>query len=350
MAKFNINNHLFPEQANPFGAVEIGAAPQSREVELTRVVADKSVDGGYRYDGQTWVELSDLKVRSLDYDNPELCFQRMEFRVKADSDQIPPGSILCCSETPYSTFWAANAHFRKGSKNGLPEITDRQTMFEEMERVSVDWWDSGCKYLTAGLPESKFQYYLFSRRKAKNINPMWVFGVLINDSGKSQLPLSKVEAELFSSDRVQGMIANTFAGKEQIIGNKRKIARKLSQHEANALAFISIRQALAGPSKDIEEREFLPVVDEFARIYSDLLHVLSERVEARREEEHIDLQSEDFLSQEAKFIGSSAALVDPAVICRVKDAIATESDLALWEAFEQDSIGAGEKLRDEIHE
>ncbi|KZN34400.1 hypothetical protein [Pseudoalteromonas luteoviolacea] len=348
MANFNIHNHLFSEEASQFGAVEIGSASQSREVELTRVVADKSVDGGYRYDGQAWAELSDLKVRSLDYDNPELCFQRMEFRVKAGSTQIPAGSVLCCSETPYSTFWAANTHFRKGHKDGFPDITDRASLFKEMERVSVDWWDTGASYYTAGLPESKFQYYLYSRRKANNKNTMWVFGVIINESGNTLMDLSQVEAEIYSSDRVQGMIANTVSGKDMQIGTHVKKARKLSREEANALAFISIRQALAGPSKDIEERENLPVVEEFTRIYSDLLHVLSERIEAKREEQQIDMDSEEYLASEAKFIGSSAAMVDPEVICRMKEGMASKSDKALWEAFEKDAFDAYESVRDDL--
>lgn len=349
MGRLDIAKHLFPEQSPDDDAVEVGLLDKIRDVELTRIIADDEVDGGFRYDGQVWVELSDVVMRSLDYDVPGLCFQRMEFRVSVDNLDITPGSILCCSETPYSSFWAASTPFLKGSKAPLPAFQDRETMLQEVEKARLNWWDRDRKFLTASLPEAKFQYFLYARRKFLNYGSMWVFAVVINHTNDPILDMSQVETQLFSSNTVQRFIKNAETGNLRV-GKSGATPRSLSREEANALAFLSIRQALAGPAKDIEQRENLPVVDEFARIFTDQLHVLSERIESRENERRVAFESEDYEKSEAHFLGSSASLADPEVILLVQDEMDTAEKKEKWKLFEQDSLELGEGWRNELFE
>ena len=60
-------------------STEIGVLPHRKEVELTRVIQDTTVKGGFRYDGQVSVYLNELVIRSLDDTDPEMSVHRMEF-------------------------------------------------------------------------------------------------------------------------------------------------------------------------------------------------------------------------------------------------------------------------------
>lgn len=301
MGKFDITQLLYPESKDSGEARPIGGLPSVQMVELTAILPNSGVDGGYAFGGQIEVELGELVMRSLDDSNSDLCIQRMEFKSPAGGGKVLPGTPLICSEHPYSSFWAASTHFKKGYKGEKLHFDSRESMLVALKHSPTDWWERDAKRLTAGIDEDQFRHFFQTRKRVAWKGRYWVFGVIPGAVGERAPSLQQVESQIFASNLIQGLIRKTLDGSIKV-GRKGVQPRVFTRDEANALAWFSVRQALAGPHEDNQEWEGLPVVKLADWIYRDQLFNLSRRQIEQQSEQNLDIDKVGELGEEVSLL------------------------------------------------
>lgn len=295
MGRFDITQLLFPDEAGDGEARPIGGIPSVKIVELTAIQRNKNAEGEYVFGGQIPVELGELVMRSIDDSNPDMGIHRMEFKYGLSDGRIYADAPLICSEYPYSSFWAAGARFKRGYQD-INELhlhfDSREEMLAELATAKVDWWESNSKKLTASLDEDKFRIFFQARKRTAWQGRYWVFGVIPDATGGKAADLSLIESEIFVSPAIQKLIRKTVDG-SLTVGRKGSKPRVFTRDEANALAWFSVRQALAGPHQECEQWEGTPVASLADRIYRDHLFNLSRRTIEKQSDRYVDIDNLD---------------------------------------------------------
>lgn len=264
---------------------EIGRAAGRSEVTITEVYLDPAVKGGVAYGREIPGTFGTIDYH-INYRQCGVSNLRTEglFRVEAQvakESSIPfvAGDKVVFAREAASK-WVTFMSLKNPNKNGkdpnnLDPVTDFDQVLSEIDQWSFDPWETG-QYLTAGIsvpPKlydddlrnySRGDWYLSC---CKDFDLCW-----------------KV---LYESEQVRELLDLTKRGtikigpKDLPVDHKNRKLCDETKAEANPLIFISIRQALAGVSRDIPKSNDLvpePVLNTVDFLYRNHLYNLNKKL------------------------------------------------------------------------
>lgn len=275
-----------PAQAHP-----IGPDAQSRPVTAMRV---DRVNGIWTFAGEQpcradlrWVEVP----RDAERDETNFRWVRMTYSHLPSRQDGPhairQGDQLSVTEWPYGNGWVTVAKFKAGSHHArrLPAeaSADETTLIKAVESLPYDYWETG-RYITAGISRPQSPDTRTLNLRVFKVDRLFLLGVCadVQTAVEELLKLDKVRFEIASAEK----------------GYCDRLAPQLlhpqTRQETNSLAWLSLRQALAGPPDNDHIKDGDPVTQLFKFILED--HLYNDHRRRTRHNGHGDLPDDDIPS------------------------------------------------------
>lgn len=250
-------------------AAQISAMPVRRPLSAMQVGMDP--DGAdLVYLGEIPIDFLTIPRTITDVASASHHWLRFEIMIERTKQFAAQRYDVLIAEHPYAMRRVHHAPFKAGMVRGRPAPEETFASLGEaiqwIDRLDQDYFYTG-KDLIAAISQPQA---MLDSGNARNLpkNALFVFGICEN--------LPRCEALLYQTTLVQRLLKQTedrtikFApsGNYQI---QPQLPEELAS-EGNALIFMAIRQALAGPHKDGDEWIGKPVTDKINHIYRDHLY------------------------------------------------------------------------------
>jgi hypothetical protein len=190
-------------------------------------------------------------------------FQRFEIKSKRGATV---NDWLVLSESPYANGWFTQAQFKRGSQRSAEErmqlhsLTPEEAQ-EEIVAKKTDPWETSSSVLTAA-PRPMQPVGLYDHPHRAQNDPVWVFGMCEDPDAIAQ--------HLSASEAAAALVRTVERGGVRLGPAQKRLHRRTIE-EANALMFLAIRQALAGPA-EVSSLIDQPVMSLVRYIFEDHLY------------------------------------------------------------------------------
>jgi hypothetical protein len=251
-------------------AAPISAMPVRRPLSAMQVGADPANGSDLVYLGEVPIDFLAIPRTITDAASTSHHWLRFEIMIERSKGFSGQRYDVLIAEHPYAMKRVHHAPFKTGMIRGRPAPEDifasLGAAIQWVDALDQDYFYTG-KDLIAAISQPQA---MLDSGNARNLpkNALFVFGVCVD--------LPRCEALLYQTPIVQRLLKQTedrtirFApsGSYSI---QPQLPEELSS-EGNALIFMAIRQALAGPHKDSEAWIGKPVTDKINHIYRDHLY------------------------------------------------------------------------------